>query len=326
MKCSRRQLLRLGAGAAALPIMSQRGAAQGYPSRYVRLVVPFPPGGAADPIARILANRLSEIWGQQVVIENKGGAGGNLGAQTVVNSVPDGYTLLLGAPSLATNGYIYPALGFDPIADLAPITLLCTFPTVMIVSNSSPVRSLQEFLDYAKANPGKATYASPGIGLPSHLTAELLKRTAGVEITHVPYRGSGPALNDLIPGRVDAMFGALPGILPQIQGGTVRAIAVSSATRSPHAPSIPTIAESGFPGFDANAWYGLFMPAKTPAAIVQKVHDDAVAALKHPSVQQKLDEMATVVATSTPTELVSYLKSEMAKWGPIIHAAGIKPE
>jgi tripartite-type tricarboxylate transporter receptor subunit TctC len=326
MKLHRRQFLPLAAAAVSFPAISGIARGQAYPSRYVRLVVPFPGGGTADPIARILANRLSEVWGHQMVIENKPGAAGNIGAQAVVQAAPDGYTLLFGAPSLSTNGYIYPSLGFDPIADLAPVTLVCAFPSLVTVSNSSPAKSLREFLDYAKANPGKVTYASPGIGLPSHLSAELLKRTAGVELTHVPYRGSGSALSDLIPGRIDAIVSALPGMLPQVQSGAVRGLAVTSAARSPFAPAIPTIAESGFPGFDATGWYAVFAPSKTPVAILEKVHDDVVAALTHPSVKQKLDEIAAEVVTSTPAELGTYLKSEMAKWGPIVKSAGIKPE
>lgn len=291
----------------------------------MRLVVPFPPGGAADPIARLLASRLTEIWNQQVVIENKGGAGGNIGAQSVVSSFADGYTLLFAAASLATNSFIYPSVGFDPIIDLAPVTLICVFPTVLTVPNSSPAKSVGEFVDYAKANPGKISYASPGIGLPSHLATELFKRLAGIEMTHIPYRGGGPALNDLIPGRVPAMFSALPGVLPHVQSGTIRALAVTSAKRSPFAPEIPTISESGFPGFDASAWYALFAPAKTPIDIISKLHDDAIAALEHPSIRDKLAQTATQVETSTPADLSAHLKSEMEKWGPIIKELGIKP-
>jgi tripartite-type tricarboxylate transporter receptor subunit TctC len=324
MMLPRRNFLRLAAGAAAL--LPHAARAQAYPNRYVRFVVPFPPGASADPVARIIANRLSEVWGQQVVIDNKGGAGGNLAAQNVAQSPPDGYTMLLSAPSLATNGYIYPSLGFDPVKDFAPVTLICIFPTLITVPNSSPARTLGDFIAYARANPGTVTYGTPGIGLPSHLSAELLKRMAGIEWTVVPYRGAGPALNDLIPGRISSLVSSLPGMLPHIRSGTIRGLAVTSIARSPFAPDIPTIAESGFPGFDAVGWYGLFVHARTPPAILEKIHGDVVAAIKHPSVSQKFEDIFLETQTGTPAELAAFLKSEMEKWGPIVQASGIKPE
>jgi tripartite-type tricarboxylate transporter receptor subunit TctC len=260
------------------------------------------------------------------VIENKGGAGGNIGAQAVVQSAPDGYTLFIATSFLATNPYLFPALGYDPIADLAPVTRLTAFANVMVVPNSSPAKSVKEFVDYARTNRGKTTFASPGTGTIQHLSGELFKRMSGIALTHVPYRGGGPALNDLIPGRVDVMFATLPGALPQIASGSIRALAVTSATRAPFVPNIPTIAESGLPGFDVSDGHALFMPAKTPVEIVRKVHDDAVAALAHQPVKQKFEELALAVATSTPAELTAYLKSEMEKWGAVIKDANIKVE
>jgi tripartite-type tricarboxylate transporter receptor subunit TctC len=317
--------MHLAAGAAALPAVSRFTWAQTYPNRYVHFVVPFPPGGSTDPVARVLANRLSEVWGQQVVIENKGGAGGNIGAQAVAQSAPDGYTLFIATSLLATNPYLFSAVGYDPITDLAPVTRLTAFTNAMVVPNSSPAKSVKEFVDYAKTNRGR-TFASPGTGTIQHLAGELFKRTAGIELTHVPYRGGGPALNDLIPGRIDVMFATLPSVLPQIQSDTIRALAVTSATRVPFAPNIPSIAESGFPGFNVSDGHSLFMPAKTPAEIVRKVHDDAVAALAHQPVKQKFEELAVSAATSTPAELTAYLKSEMSKWGAVIKDANIKAE
>jgi tripartite-type tricarboxylate transporter receptor subunit TctC len=325
MKLPRSRFLHLAAGAVALPAVSRIAWAQAYPNRYVRFVVPFPPGGSTDPVARVLANRLSEVWGQQVVIENKGGAGGNIGAQAVAQSAPDGYTLFIATSFLATNPYLFSAVGYDPITDLAPVTRLTAFTNAMVVPNSSPAKSVKEFVDYAKTTRGK-TFASPGTGTIQHLSGELFKRMAGIELTHVPYRGGGPALNDLIPGRVDVMFATLPSVLPQIQSGTIRALAVTSATRVPFAPNIPSIAESGLPEFDVSDGHALFMPAKTPAEIVRKVHDDAVAALAHQPVKQKFEELAVSAATSTPAELTAYLKSEMAKWGTVIKDANIKAE
>jgi tripartite-type tricarboxylate transporter receptor subunit TctC len=263
MKLPRRRFLHLAAGAAALPAMSRLVNAQAYPSRYVRFIVPFPPGGSADPIARVLANRLSELWGQQVVIENKGGAGGNAGAQAAASAAPDGYNIFLGGAFMAKNPFLYPSSGYDPVVDLVPVTKVCEFANVMVVPNSSPVKSVREFVDYAKANRGKVTFASSGVGAEPHMSAELFCRLAGIEMTHVPYRGAGPALNDVIPGRIDVFFGTMPSTLPLVRSGQLRALAVTSAKRSEFATELPTIAESGVPGYEYAAWYGLYVPAKT---------------------------------------------------------------
>jgi len=326
MRFSRRNFLHLAAGAAGLPILFHPARAQAYPNRYVRLVVPFPPGGSTDPVARVLANRLSEVWGQQVIIENKGGAGGNIGAQAAAQSAPDGYTLFIGTSFLATNPYLFTSVGYDPIADFAPVTRLTAFTNVIVVPNSSPAKSVKEFIDHAKTNRGKITFASPGTGTIQHLAGELFKRVAGIELTHVPYRGGGPALNDLIPGRIDSMFATLPSVLAQIQSGTIRAIAVTSASRVPFVPNIPTVAESGLPGFDVSDGHVLFVPARTPAELIRKVNRDVVDALAHPPVRQRLDELAVVGVASTPAQLAAYLKSEMKKWGAVIKDANIKAE
>src|SRR5215813_12495037 len=255
----RRQFLHLAVGAAAVPAMSRFAKAQAYPTRYVRVVVQFPPGGAADPVARLLANRLSETWGQQVVVENKGGAGGNIGAAAVAQAAPDGYTLLVGIDaSFTIDPHIYASLGFDPVADLAPVTRLCTFTNLMVVPNSSPAKSVMEFVNHAKAHQGKITFASPGIGTPPHMSGELFKRMAGIEMTHVPYRGGGPAYNDLIPGRIDLQFAS--GVaLDLIRSSQIRGLAVSSAARNPAAPDLPTVAEAGVPGFEVSSWYGFLL-------------------------------------------------------------------
>jgi tripartite-type tricarboxylate transporter receptor subunit TctC len=324
MKLPRRRFLHLAAGAAAIPV-SHLAWAQTYPNRFVRIVVPFPPGGSADPIARVLANRLSEVWGQQVVAENRAGAGGKIAAVSVAQSAPDGYTLFCGGDFLATNRYLYSPT-VDPVADLAPVTLICLYTDVMVVPNSSPAKSVTDFIEYCKSNRGTVTFASPGTGTSPHLSGELFKRMAGIEMTHVPYRGGGPALNDLIPGRVDVMFATQPSSRSLIESGAIRALAVTSATRSPFAPNIPTIAASGVPGFDVSAWYALFMPVKTPAEIVRKVYGDTIAAIAHPQVKQRLEDIAATAVSSTPAELTARLKSELEKWGPIITALGIKPD
>jgi len=326
MKLSRRQFVHLAAGASVLPIISQIAHAQGYPNRYIRFIVPFPPGGSADPIARILANRLSEMWGQQVVIENKGGAGGNVGAQAAATTPPDGYSVFLGGAFMAKNPFLYSSSGYDPVVDLAPVTKVCEFYNMMVVSNSSPVKSVREFIEYAKANRGKVTFASSGIGAEPHMSAELFRNLTGIEMTHVPYRGAGPALNDVVPGRIDVFFGTMPSTLPLYRSGQLRGLAVTSAKRSEFAPELPTVAESGVPGYEYAAWYGLYVPSKTPNDIIRKLHNDAAEALMHPQLKQRLAEIATVPTPSTPDELAVLLKSDMQLWGPIIKAANIKAE
>jgi tripartite-type tricarboxylate transporter receptor subunit TctC len=299
--------------------------AQSWPSRFVRIVVPFPPGGGTDAIARILAARLSQQWGQQVPVENKGGGATNIGTDMVARSEPDGYTMLLQSMPLAVNRFLFASLPYDPVADLAPVSLLCDYPNVMAVPITSPARSVAEFIAYAKANPGKVTFASSGNGTSVHLSGELFKRMAGIEMTHVPYRGAGPALNDLIPGRVDVMFNNIGAVLPLIQAGKLRALAVTTAKRTPAAPELPPIAESGVPGFDVSSWYAVFMPAKTPPEIVRKASADTVTALAFPATRARLEQLGVVVIGSTPEGLAAHLRAEMDKWGPLIREAGIKP-
>jgi tripartite-type tricarboxylate transporter receptor subunit TctC len=325
MKLLRREFLHLLSGAAALSAFGGGARAQSYPERFVRLVIPFPPGGSADPVARLLAARLSEKWGQTVVPENRAGAGGNTAAVAVSQSPPDGYTLFCGGDFLASNRFLY-ASAIDPVNDLAPATTICTFTNVMVVPNTSPVKSVAEFITFCKANRGSVTFASSGTGASPHLSGELFKRMAGVEMTHVPYRGGGPALNDLVPGRVSVMFATMPSVLSLIEAGTVRALAVASAARSPFLPQAPSIAEAGVPGFDVSSWYGLFLPAKTPAEIVRKVQADAAAAIGEPHVKQRFRDIATLAANSTSEELTALLKGQLEKWGPIIKELGIRPE
>ncbi|MEA2877569.1 MAG: hypothetical protein QOF14_2765 [Hyphomicrobiales bacterium] len=319
----RRRFIALGGAALAAPAFTAAAHAQNYPSRFVRLIVPFPPGGAVDNAARILANRLGEMWGQQMVIENKGGAGGNIAAAAVLNSEADGYTVYICSIGHAINQFIYPNLGYDPVADFSPVTLMCIYPNIMAVSNSSAYRSVPEFIAAAKADPGKLTYASSGIGTSLHLCGELFKHLAGVDLTHIPYRGAGPALNDLLPGRVDAIFSNFPSTLPYVQGGQLRGLAVTTAQRQPEVPDLPAIAEF-VPGYDVSSWFALFVAARTPADIIAKLHRDAVAALWHPPVKARYAQLGATVVGSAPAELAAHLKSEMDRWGPVIKAAGIK--
>ncbi len=325
---TRRRLIAASAAATLTPALLARSArgeasAEGFPSRVVRLVVPFPPGGGTDNVGRILSARLSEVWGQQMIIENRGGAGSNIGNEVVARATPDGYTVLFAAFPLATNKFIYPTLAYDPVADLAPITLIGTFPNILVVPNTSPVKSVSELIAYIKAHRGDVTYGSSGIGTSPHLNGELFARMIGVEMTHIPYRGAGPATIDLIGGRLTFMFNTSGALMPHVQSGRLRALAVSSGKRFSAVPELPTVAESGLPGFDVSSWYALFAPAKTPPAIVQKLNADAVAVLREPGVRQRIEGLGLEVAGSTPEALAAFLQAEMAKWGPVIKAAGI---
>src|SRR6266849_1505352 len=258
----RRRLIALAATSAVAPSFITRPAyaqAHAWPRRFVRLVAPFPAGGGTDAVARVLANRLSEVWGQQMVIENKGGAGGNIAFEMVARSDPDGYTVLITALNLVINRFLYASIGYDAEADFAPVSLLCQYSTLMVVPNSSPAKSVMEFIAYAKANRGKITFASSGTGTSTHLSGELFKRMAGIEMTHVPYRGVALALNDVIPGRVDVMFNTMAGVLQQVRTAQLRGLAVTSAERFPTAPELPTVAETG-PGFNVSSGYAVFVP------------------------------------------------------------------
>jgi tripartite-type tricarboxylate transporter receptor subunit TctC len=323
---TRRRAIGLAASAALTRGLAGHAFAQAipaWPSRVVRLIVPFAPGGSTDAIARIVAHRLSEIWGQQVVVENRGGGGSNIGHEAVVRSEPDGYTILIASLPLAVNRHLFRALSYDPVADLAPVTLVCTYPNVMTVPNSSPARSVMEFVAHAKANKGKVSFASAGNGTSVHLSGELFKRMAGIEMTHVPYRGGGPAINDLIPGRVDVMFNTIGTALPLVRGGQLRGLAVTTADRFRTAPDLPTVAESGVPGFDVSSWFGLFVPAATPPAVIGKINADTAAVLAEPAITARMEHLGVAPAGSTPAALAAHLRSEMEKWGPVIKQAGI---
>ena len=323
---TRRRVLEASGAALGTALFSPRVRAQSsggnWPNRYVRLIVPFPPGGGTDAVARILTNRLSEMWGQQVVIENRGGAGSNIGNEAVARSDPDGYTILFATAALATNRFLYASLGYDPIADFAPIGIICEYPNLMAVPNASPVHSVQEFIAYAKAKPGM-TFGSSGSGTTPHLSGELFKRMAGIEMTHVPYRGAGPALNDLLPGRIDMMFNTMGAMLTHVRGNQIRGLAVTSLERFFTAPELPTVAESGVPGFEVVGWYALAAPARTPAEIVDRISVDMRAALREPAVKKRLEDLGVGTVASSAAEMVRRLRAETVKWEPIIKSAGI---
>ena len=322
----RRRFVALSSASALAPSFARVAQAQAYPTRFVRLVVPFPPGGGTDAIARVVAVKLSQIWRHEMVIENKGGGATSIGTDAVAKAEPDGHTVLLQSVPLAVNKYLFPSLPFDPVADLAPVSLLCDYPNIMAVPLSSPAKTVQEFIDHAKANPGKVTYASSGYGTSVHLSGELFRRMARVDIRHIPYRGAGPAFNDLIPGRVDVMFNNSGAVLPLIKGGQLRALGVTSLKRARELPDVPTISEAGVPGFDVTGWYAFFVPARTPPQVIAKLNADTVAALADPVIRERLDQLGVGVVGSTPEALRAYLKAEMDKWGGIIKEAGIKPE
>ena len=322
---TRRRLLAASAAAALAPGLIARAQTreEAWPSRHVRLIVPFPPGGGTDAVGRILSTRLAEMWGQQIIIENRGGAGSNVGSEAGARAAPDGYTMLFAAFPFATNRFIYRTIPYDPIADFTPITLIGTFPNIMVVPNTSPAKSVAEFIAYAKANRGDITFGSSGIGTSPHLNGELFMRMAGIEMTHIPYRGAGPAITDLIPGRLTMMFNTSGSLMPHVQSGRLRALAVSSGKRFSAVPELPTVAESGVPGFDVSSWYGLLVPSKTPPAIVRKMNADAVSAMREPEIRKRLEGLGLEVAASTPEEFGAFIKAEMTKWEPVIKAANI---
>ena len=325
---TRRHLIALSAASALAPNLFVRAArAQNpksdFPNKPVRLIVPVAAGGPTDIVARMLAEKLSKMWGQQVVIENKGGAGTNIGNEYVAQSDPDGYTVLFATASLAVNSSLYRSLNYDPIADFAPVSLVTELAYFVFVPNSSPAHSIKEFIDYAKSRPGKLTIASPGTGSAPFLAEMLFLQMADLKMTHVPYRGASPAFTDLIPGRIDCYFGSGT-LLSYARSGQVRVLATTGAKRDAAAPDVPTIAEAGVRGYDVTAWQALFVPAKTPPAIVRKISADTNAALADPAIKDKLAQTGYVAEGSSPEELEQLLKSEIAKWSAVIKSMGIK--
>ena len=327
---TRRKLIQVSAASALAPVLGGRTASaqtaspQAWPVRFVKLVVPFTPGGGIDGVGRIVGARLSEIWGQQVVVENKPCAGGNIASEYVARSAPDGHTMYITAAGLALNRYLFPSINYDPVADFAPVTLICLFPNMLVVPNSSPLRSVGDLVAEAKRNPRKITFASPGHGSSPHMSGELFKYLAKVDLTHVPYRGAAPALTDILAGRIDTYFAVMASGLPLVQNGQLRALGVTTAERVQAAPEVPTIAEAGVPGYDTSSWFAFFVPAKTPPEIIGKMRADIAAVLAEPPIKAKLDQLGLIPVGSTPEELGAHLRAEMDKWAPVIKAANIK--
>lgn len=309
--------------AALLPVLAE---AQSYPSKPIRWIAPFPPGGPVDLLARTVGQKLSEAWSQPVIVENRAGAAGNLGIEQAAKAPPDGYTLVIvPTGNIVVNPTLFPNLPYKQ-SDLAPVTLLATVENVLVVHPSVPATSMSELVSHARANPGKLTFASPGAGAQAHLAGELIKLNAGIDMVHVPYKGTGPALNDLLGGQVSMMFSQLSSALPHVRSGKLRAIGMASLKRSSLLPELPTIAEQGFPGFEAVSWYALMVPAGTPPEIISRLHTETARIVKLPDVRQKLAALGADALGSSPEELAARIRSESARWADVIRRQGIKSD
>ncbi|MFN7085374.1 MAG: Bug family tripartite tricarboxylate transporter substrate binding protein [Burkholderiales bacterium] len=312
----------LAAGAFALP-----GYAQGYPAKPVRFVVPYAPGGSTDTLARTLAVKLTDLLGQQVVVDNRPGANGNIGMDIVAHAVPDGYTIVLGyIANLGIGPGLYDKMPYDPVRDFAPITQVAAASNIVVVHPSLPAKDFKEFIAYARANPKKVNFASAGVASVGHLTGELLNELAGIDMVHIPYKGSGQAISDLVGGHVKVMISGMASTLPHVRSGKLRALATTGAKRTPATQDVPTIAESGFPKFEATSWFGVLAPAQTPRPVIARLNADIVKTLQQPEVVQKLHAVGFEIVTSTPEEFAAYIKSEIGKWAKVVKAAGIRPE
>jgi tripartite-type tricarboxylate transporter receptor subunit TctC len=325
MKLSRRQSPHLAAGAAAVPAASRIARAQTYPARPVRIIVGFPPGGGADITARLIGEWLSERLGRPFIIDNRPGAAGNIGTEAVVRGAADGYTLLLVTPGNATSATFYEKLNFNFIRDIASVAGILREPFVMLVNPSFPAGTVPEFIAYAKAHPGKINIASPGSGTATHLSSELFNMMAGVQMVHVPYRGGTPALTDLLGGQVQAMFGILTGSIDHIRTGRLRALAVTTATRSEALPGVPRM-EEFVPGYEASSWYGVGAPRNTPADIISKLNNEINAALASPVMKARLADQGATVLSGSPADFGRLIAEDTEKWGRVIRAANIKVE
>jgi len=298
--------------------------AQQYPVRPVRLIVPFPPGGGTDTMARVVAPKLSEFLGQQVVAENRGGAGANIGAELAAKSAPDGYTLMLATITNAIGASLYSKLNYDLVRDFAPITRLATTPHILVVHPSVPVKSVKEFLALAKAKPGELAYSSSGSGSAAHLAGELFNSLTGVKTTHVPYKGGGPSMIALVGGEVSLAFATMPSAIGYVRSGRLRGIAVTTERRSPSTPELPTIAETGVAGYEAGSWYGLSVPAGTSKEIIARLHAETIKVVGLADVKERLFNAGFEIVTSTPEQFAAFTRNEIQKWGKIVKSAGLR--
>jgi tripartite-type tricarboxylate transporter receptor subunit TctC len=313
-------------GALALLVFAAAAQAQ-YPSRPLKMIVPFPPGGSTDILARVLAQKMSEGLAQPVVIDNRPGAGGSIGAEAAAKSAPDGYTLMMGhLGTLAVNPGIYKKLPYDPVKSFAPVSLMAIVPSVLVVNNALPVRSAAELIAYAKKNPGKLAYGSAGNGSTSHLTTEYFKLATGTDILHVPYKGVGPMLTDLVSGQISMGLNGAPAVMPHVSSGRLRALAVSSLTRLPSLPDIPTLDEAGVKGFEANGWYGIVVPAGTPRELVMRLNGEIRRDMGTPELKQRLDAEGAIPAADSSEDFAAFIASEIARWGSVLKRAGIEAQ
>lgn len=311
---------------AALACMSTAHAQSQYPQKPIRLVAPFAPGGGTDILARLFGQQMNEVLGQQVIVDNRGGAGGTIGTDIAAKAPPDGYTLILVSASHAINPGLYGKLPYDSVNDFAPITQIATSPGILVVNPSLPVKSVKDLIALAREKPGQINYASAGSGTPPHLAGELFKVMAKIDMLHVPYKGNAPAFTDVIGGQVSLIFPTMPSAMSFIKSGRLRPIAVTSAKRSPAAPDIPTIAESGLPGYEATSWYGILAPARTPREIVARLHEVLVSIIGSPDMKQKLAAQGLDPVGNTPQQFAGVIKGEIAKWVKVVKASGAKPE
>ena len=325
MKLPRRRFLHLAAGAATLPAMSYVARAQAYPARPVRIVVPFAAGGSTDISARLIGQWLSERLGQQFVIENRPGAGSNIGTEVVANAPPDGYTLLLVGASSAINATLYERLNFNFLRDITAVAGVNSVPFIMAVNPSFPAKTASEFIAYARANPGKVNMASGGNGTAGHLSGELFKLLAGLYMVHVPYRGEAPALTDMLAGHVQAMFGTMPASIEYVRAGKLRALAVTSARRSELLPDLPTVGDL-VPGYETSAWQGVGAPRNVPAEIIEKLNKEINAGLADPKIRARVADMGGTVLAGSPADFGKLIADETEKWGKVVKFSGAKPD
>jgi len=319
-------MMRALALAAAIMASAFVNAAEPYPAKVIRMIVPYSPGGTGDNIGRAVGAKLGELLGQQVIIDNRPGAGGNIGAEATVRAAPDGYTVVMAATSLASNPALQRKMPFDPLKDLVPVSGCCEVPMIVVVHPSLPVKNIKEFVAYAKAYPGKLTYASSGIGTSSHLAAELFRVQTGIDMLHAPYRTDALAMPDLLSGQVPVMFMFQTAALPQVRAGKLRALAVSTAQRSPLAPELPTVAEAGAPGYEFSGWFGIFAPAATPKEIVHKIAAASVKAVQSPDLRERLSQQGFMPVASDPEQFAAFFRGEVTKWARVVKEGGLQPQ
>lgn len=312
--------------AAALSIGTAFAQPDGFPSRAIRIVVPFPPGGFNDQLARILAQKLHEAWGQAVLVENRPGGGSQIGTQAVAKATPDGYTLLMASFAFAVNPALYPKLPYDSVREFVPVILCAATPNLLVVGNDVPVKSVKELVALAKSKPGELVYASAGPGSSNHLSMELLKARAAIDLVHVPYKGSAPAVIDLVGGRVQAMFDNTPNVLPQVKAGKLRALAVTSPRRFALMPELPTVAESGLKDFEVSVWFGIVAPARTPQSVIDRINGEINRILLLPDVQSAFRLQGVESIGGSPQQFAVHLSNQMAKWSSVVKEAGLRLE